>query len=463
MAINNRTLTIFSLITITLLMFNCKGEQKINKVNNQERSDIQVIDLKPREGSDGPFRRVIIGTSAIDSFPSFLKGIPAYDTVRLQQSIFFSKRDLDQLYANNQLDSTKYPRKSIKRGVYLINGYHENKQFIIVDGNNDYDFSNDEIFWYDPKVKEQLPYNLELRNSLPNVIVTYDDYNGNEIFKNKITIKPLPWKIPYNEKIGEKFLKDIYQVRLEYNKYWVGNFLVDDSIAYKLAINRSAFGPDILFQKREKDFAFVSSQYSEVYKLKDTVQLKDHYYRIDSVTMSYEKLFLRKLSIISPVWGYRRNETTVNFNYTNIKGNQRVLKDLLHDKDFVLLDYWGTWCAPCKELTPSLKEIHEKYGDFTNILSLAYDKEKLPVQNYISKNSLEWEHIFLQGDAKNGKIKQPELIEKFSIKAYPTFILIDKNLKIVTRGIGKKGLDSVLEILITMRAAKEFQKKKANN
>jgi thiol-disulfide isomerase/thioredoxin len=60
-----------------------------------------------------------------------------------------------------------------------------------------------------------------------------------------------------------------------------------------------------------------------------------------------------------------------NFTAENILTDRPVSLSALSGK-YVLLDFWGTWCIPCKEAVPGLKDLHTKYPDL-EMVSIALD------------------------------------------------------------------------------------------
>lgn len=79
-----------------------------------------------------------------------------------------------------------------------------------------------------------------------------------------------------------------------------------------------------------------------------------------------------------------------SFDLNQLKGN------------YVLVDFWGSWCAPCRRENPNLVYIHNEFKDkiFTDserfeIVSVAIDKNEASLKNAIIKDKLDWPyHIF---------------------------------------------------------------------
>ena len=116
------------------------------------------------------------------------------------------------------------------------------------------------------------------------------------------------------------------------------------------------------------------------------------------------------------------------------------LLKLLANK-YVLLDFWGTWCGPCLELTEDLREINGNYGEKgLKLIGVAFDDNLLEPAKYIKQKNILWPNVFDDRDSAY-------LVKKFTVSAFPTFILTDKKGKIIIRGTGFQALDSVKQYL----------------
>jgi len=126
-----------------------------------------------------------------------------------------------------------------------------------------------------------------------------------------------------------------------------------------------------------------------------------------------------------------------NFTAIDYKGNKLSLSDF--KGRYILLDFWATWCVPCRKSFPHLKELYAKYKDHgLEIICIADDDRKPELwKEVIESDSLNMWHHVLRGFDINKRMKneknENEINDKFGIHSLPTKILIDPNGVIIGR------------------------------
>jgi thiol-disulfide isomerase/thioredoxin len=133
-------------------------------------------------------------------------------------------------------------------------------------------------------------------------------------------------------------------------------------------------------------------------------------------------------------------------NYENHDGDLVSLSDLKGKN--VYIDFWATWCAPCKKEFPHLKKIEKKYHDSNIVfvgISLDKESKKDAWRRMVDEEGLMGLQLFADNSFNSAFAKA------FQISAIPRFVLIDKEGKIVSanapRPSDEKGIDEIFKTL----------------
>ena len=84
-----------------------------------------------------------------------------------------------------------------------------------------------------------------------------------------------------------------------------------------------------------------------------------------------------------------------DFKLENMKGKQVKLSEFL-EKGPVILDFWATWCEPCKKELPTLSKIQDSYKDSITVITISCDKprKKDKAKAYIKSNKFNVVNLF---------------------------------------------------------------------
>ncbi|MGO9093439.1 MAG: TlpA disulfide reductase family protein [bacterium] len=129
---------------------------------------------------------------------------------------------------------------------------------------------------------------------------------------------------------------------------------------------------------------------------------------------------------IDPIKGDKK---APDFSLRDLNGNKVEMKQL--KGKIILLNFWATWCGPCKEEMPSLEVLHQRFKerDFV-LLSISVDYERLErVQEFINKHHYTFP-VLLD--------PQGETLDLFEVKGVPTTFLIDKTGRMVGKATGPR-------------------------
>jgi thiol-disulfide isomerase/thioredoxin len=108
----------------------------------------------------------------------------------------------------------------------------------------------------------------------------------------------------------------------------------------------------------------------------------------------------------------------------------------------VLLDFWATWCGPCREALPHMQEIVKKFqGQPLVVLSVSLDSDEQKWKDFISKNRMTWLHY------RDGGFTGP-IATLFGVKAIPQTFTIDADGVLQDQHIGDAAIEGKLKKLV---------------
>ncbi|HOJ92620.1 MAG TPA: TlpA disulfide reductase family protein [Dictyoglomaceae bacterium] len=132
------------------------------------------------------------------------------------------------------------------------------------------------------------------------------------------------------------------------------------------------------------------------------------------------------------------NSKAINFSLPDLNGKKYTLSDF--KGNVILLNFWATWCPPCRYEIPILEKIYNKYKNKGfKVIAVSLDSDSNSLSNFLKSNKVS----FLVLSDKKG-----ELGYKYQVVAIPTSFLIDKEFivrKIYMGAISEKDFTKELE------------------
>ncbi len=139
------------------------------------------------------------------------------------------------------------------------------------------------------------------------------------------------------------------------------------------------------------------------------------------------------------------------FSITTTDGQQIAMDDLAGK--VVLLDFWATWCAPCREALPHMREIAKKFqGQPLVVLSVSLDDDEQKWKDFLAKNQMTWPQY------RDGGFGGP-IARMFGVEAIPHTFTIDADGVLQDEHIGDAAIEGKLKKLIAR--AREVQRRRS--
>jgi thiol-disulfide isomerase/thioredoxin len=127
-----------------------------------------------------------------------------------------------------------------------------------------------------------------------------------------------------------------------------------------------------------------------------------------------------------------------DFTLTTAEGKPMALSSL--KGKIVLIDFWASWCGPCRKENPNVINVYKKYHPKGfEIIGVSLDDKADKWKEAIAKDGLPWFHV---SDLKGW---QSEVAMLYGVDAIPFTVLLDREGKIIAKGLRAKKLEDKLE------------------
>lgn len=183
-----------------------------------------------------------------------------------------------------------------------------------------------------------------------------------------------------------------------------------------------------------------------------TIDVENDFATYESIVMQLNNSFGESPSIKELYKTYMQTKTkresanflapgkeSPDFEELKIDGKTKMkLSDLRGQ--IVLLDFWASWCGPCRKENPNVVRLYEKYkNDGFTVMSVSMDRDKAAWLAAIEKDNLTWpNHV---SDLGHWSSKVPQL---YQVKGIPFTVLIDKEGKIIKTNLRAETLEAEL-------------------
>jgi peroxiredoxin len=122
--------------------------------------------------------------------------------------------------------------------------------------------------------------------------------------------------------------------------------------------------------------------------------------------------------------------------------NFKAVKVSDYKGKYLILDFWASWCAPCREENPNVVRLYNKFKDKgLDILGVSLDDNRIDWQNAIRADGLPWRQV---SEFKN--FNGPT-VKMYKIESIPSNFIIDPNGNIIAKNLMGKDLEDFLNKL----------------
>jgi thiol-disulfide isomerase/thioredoxin len=164
-----------------------------------------------------------------------------------------------------------------------------------------------------------------------------------------------------------------------------------------------------------------------VNSLNAELSLKENAY-VTELNNFYNKS--KSLLVGSPALDFTQNDTA---------GNPVKFSEIYQNNKLTMIDFWASWCGPCRRFNPTLTGLFNKYKDKgLTIISVSLDKDKEQWLKAIEKDKLDWIHVSDLNYWNN------EVAKMYNIRFIPNNYFVNAEGKIIGNAVSEEEIDEFI-------------------
>ncbi len=449
-------ISFFIVLAFSAFAFAKSGKIKLHgKVQNQTAENISISDL----GNNQLFE---MDLKADGSFKGSVKVTDGYFMLKYGRNTFYvylyPKDDLEITFDALEIEKTlSFKGDGAERNNYLNAKRLLNKQ-TLQDIDSFYSINEDQYLINISNLKagqEQLMANYDLSSffmieekksihydfllSLKNFQSSLEFYRGEEVTPTSDYLKPLE-EIDYTDE--KEYQKHPYYRYLT-NYHYSNNIEDASGVDAKLAQLRNVPHQPALITLVNGFYGKISNKTDHPEEYLELIKkVTSHKPFIDAAQKKYDELLQMEtyLSQGSPSPG---------FEYESIDGSIVSLSNFRGK--YVYIDVWATWCAPCIQQIPYLKELEERFkNDSIVFVSISVDKkrDKKSWKKMIDEKSLHGIQLFAD------KSFDSDFMEAYAVHSIPRFIILDPEGNVIDANAPRPSFKKTTKILNSLLVEK---------
>ncbi len=111
----------------------------------------------------------------------------------------------------------------------------------------------------------------------------------------------------------------------------------------------------------------------------------------------------------------------------NTKGEKEQLSNHVRPGSYTLIDFWASWCGPCRAAIPSVKKLYDRYNrEQLNVISISMDEKKADWEEALKEENMPWTQLTYSGEKSYN-----DIFKHYNVTSIPRLVLLDPAGRVV--------------------------------
>jgi thiol-disulfide isomerase/thioredoxin len=355
----------------------------------------------------------------------------------------FLKKRIDtiafvKLIRQFNIDTSKLSKKRINDFIYFFTGVKKNGDILVfMDANNNGSFSDDPVILIkrDDSLASGVPYNRRVSN--------VEQFYDGKTYKIGVDISIKFKKFHESSMTAADSIGIVYRI----NNHKAGSI---DVAGHKIPIliKPGLVSPVSYDGFSDVEFKVPNSTPKTFYNhIGDTIYFEGYKIALLSISKTGDSLEYKVIGNVDDrSYGANLDNYAYDFKLEGLNDDSLEFYKVLNKGKYVLLDFWGTWCHPCLEAIPQLKEFYTKSPKMDSLAVIGICVDDLSKKGEVVRKArslgLPWVNLLV--DRAFSFSDPSSVVNLFKVTAYPTYILLAPDGKILSRGSGEDDLTRML-------------------
>ncbi|ERJ59024.1 TlpA family protein disulfide reductase [Sphingobacterium paucimobilis] len=136
---------------------------------------------------------------------------------------------------------------------------------------------------------------------------------------------------------------------------------------------------------------------------------------------------------------YTRNSKYRDFGLLTVNKDTSSLKEQLHPQKYSLIDFWASWCGPCRAAIPDVRRLYNSKGDRLHIIAISVDAKENDWRKAMNDEKMEWTQLWIPKELMKA------VQDGYQLKSIPFLLLLTPDGNIAYAGHDVHKIESILE------------------